>query len=50
MVRVRLLTLGKGAPQERAIIYDATEEKYQFWTERTGIDMLSDESNHPLLV
>ena len=50
MVRVRLLTLGKGAPQERAIIYDATEEKYQFWTERTDIEMLSDESNHPLLV
>lgn len=49
MVRVRLLTLGKGSPQDRAIIYHSTEDMYRFWTETPEKD-IPNESNHPLLV
>jgi ribonuclease P/MRP protein subunit POP1 len=49
LVRVRLLTLGKGSPQDRAIIYESAQDKYLFWTEKTD-DEPSDEPNHPLLV
>ena len=49
MVRVRLLTLRKGSPQDRAIIYEASLENYHFWTEKHD-DEQSVESNHPLLV
>jgi ribonuclease P/MRP protein subunit POP1 len=49
MVRIRLLTLRKGSPQDRAIIYESAQDRYKFWTEKTD-DEHSDESNHPLLV